>query len=507
MSYASPRTHLIGFALASMMSATPAAAATCDALAALAFPDATVTAAQLVPAGSGTGPTAGLPEHCRVAATLRPSPDSDIKIEVWLPVTGWNTKLLAVGNGGWNGNIDAGALATGLRRGYAVTATDTGHEGGGGPWMQRPEKVVDFGHRAVHEMTVKAKTVVSSFYGKQPSHSYFQGCSAGGRQAVMAAHRYPDDFDGIVAGAPAVDTTGRATFAVWITQQQQRAEGAYIPPDKYPAIHQAALQACDLLDGVADTVIENPRACTFDPKVLECKAGDSASCLTSAQVETARAMYKPLVNPRTGATIFPGLERGTELGWSTFGGPRPFALGTQMFQFMVFGNPAWDYKTLNFDTDMAKVAALEKGNINVLDPNLDRFAARGGKLIHYHGWADQQIPAGSSTRFFQSVATRAGSGAKLDGSYRMFMVPGMGHCGGGAGTTTFDMLTALEQWTEAGKAPASIPASRVANGQTERTRPLCPFPQVATYSGAGSTNDAANFTCKAPQSVPALTGR
>jgi feruloyl esterase len=479
-----------------VLGAAPADAASCDSLATLAFPDASITAAQVVPAGGGAAKD--LPEYCRVAATLRPSADSDIKVEVWLPTTGWNGKLLAVGNGGWNGTINGGALGDGLRRGYAVTATDQGHQGNGGPWMQRPEKLVDFGHRATHEMTVKAKSVTSSFYGKAPNRSYFQGCSAGGRQAIMEAHRYPDDFDGIVAGAPAVDTTGRAAFSMWIAQQQHRGEGTYIPAEKYPAIHKAALDACDALDGVTDRIIENPRACKFEPKVIECKAGDAATCLTAAQVETARTMYKPLTNPRTGAVIFPGLEPGSELGWATFGAPQPFPIGAQMFQFMVFNDPAWDYKTLNFDADWAKVVAIEKGNINVLQPNLDKFAARGGKLIQYHGWADQQIPSGSSTRFFNSLSAHAGGGAKLEPYYRMFMVPAMGHCGGGAGTTTFDMLTALEQWVEQGKAPNSISASRVVNGKTERTRPLCPYPQVAKWSGHGSSDDAANFSCKAP---------
>ena len=380
-------------------------AASCDSLATLAFPDASITAAQVVPAGSGA--TKDLPEYCRVTATLRPSSDSDIKIEVWLPASGWNGKLLAVGNGGWNGTIPNAALATGLRRGYAVTGTDNGHQGDGGPWMQSPEKLVDFGHRSVHEMAVKAKAVTSSFYGNAPRRSYFQGCSAGGRQGVMAAHRYPDDFEGIVAGAPAADTTGRAAFAVWIAQQQHKTEASYIPAEKYPAIHAAALDACDALDGVTDRIIENPRACKFDPKVLECKAGDAATCLTAVQVETARTMYKPLVHPRTGKVIFPGLEPGSELGWSTFGGPNPFGAGAQMYQFMVHNNPALDYKTVNFDEDWAKVVAIEKGNINVLEPNFDRFAARGGKLIQYHGWADQQIPSGSSTRFFASMESHS----------------------------------------------------------------------------------------------------
>ena len=474
----------------------PAAGASCDSLATLAFPDASITAAQVVPAGGGAAKD--LPEHCRVMATLRPSPDSDIKIEVWLPTAGWNGKLLAVGNGGWNGTISAANLGTGLRRGYAVTATDTGHQGNGGPWMQRPEKLIDFGHRAVHEMTVKAKAVTSSFYGNAPRRSYFQGCSAGGRQGIMEAQRYPDDFDGIVAGAPAVDTTGRAAFAISIAQQQHRTEASYIPAEKYPAIHAAVLDACDAKDGVTDRIIENPRACKFDPKVLECKAGDSPTCLTTEQVETARAMYKPLVHPRTGATIFPPLEPGSELGWATFGGPNPFGAGAEMYQYMVHNNPALDYKTVNFDEDWAKVVAIEKGNINVLQPDFDKFAARGGKLIHYHGWADQQIPTGSSTRFFAAMEAHTGGRAKFHDYYRMFMVPAMGHCNGGAGTTTFDMLSALEQWVEQGKAPDTIPAARVVNGKTERTRPLCPYPAVATWSGHGSPDDAANFSCKAP---------
>jgi feruloyl esterase len=472
-------------------------------LASLALPTATITAAQPVAAGAfspaggrGGQAFADLPAFCRVTATLAPSPDSDIKIEVWLPASGWNGKFLAVGNGGWNGNIDTGALAAGLRRGYAAASTDTGHAGGGGPWMQSPEKLVDFGYRAVHEMALKGKAITSAYYGNGARRSYFQGCSAGGRQGMKAAQRFPDDFDGIIAGAPAVNTTGRAAFAVWIGQQQHRDEASYIPATKYPAIHDAVLAACDAKDGVVDRVLENPRACTFDPQVLACKAGDDPTCLTPAQVATARTMYKPVVNPRTQKSIFPGLEYGSEMGWSTFGGPQPFPIGTQMFQFMVFKNPAWDYRTLNFDADMALVDRIEQRNINALDPDLSAFVKRGGKLIQYHGWADQQIPSGSSVEYYQSVVDRMGGASKIRGNYRMFMVPGMGHCGGGDGTSTFDMLTALEQWVEQGTAPDRIPASRVVDGRADRTRPLCPYPQAAVYTGKGSTDDAANFVCK-----------
>src|SRR6185295_10052717 len=247
----------------------------------------------------------------------------------------------------------------------------------------------------------------------------------------------------------------------------------------------------------------NPRACTFDPKVLECRStslaagnADEVSCLSPAQVETARAMYKPVVNSKSGKKIFPGLERGSEAGWTTFGSAQPFAIGQQMFQFMVFNNPNWDYKTLNFDGDWARVEAIEKGNINAMDPNLKPFFARGGKLIHYHGWADQQIPSGSSVDYYQTVLDTNGGVNKVKENYRMFMVPGMGHCGGGDGPASFDMLAALEQWVEKGKAPDSIPAAHMTNGQPDRTRILCPYPQVATYKGTGDSNDAANFVCK-----------
>ena len=323
-----------------------------------------------------------------MAATLKPTAESDIKIEVWLPApraegapgnTAWNGKFLAVGNGGWNGNIDRNALAGALRRGYAAASTDTGHEGGGGPWMASQEKLIDFGYRAVHEMTAKAKAIVNAYYGNAPRFSYFQGCSAGGRQGLKAAQKFPEDFDGIVAGAPALNTTGRAIFAVYAAQALRKDEGSYIPSTKYPAIHRAVLEACDAKDGVKDDVLENPRACTWDPKTIECKAGtDDASCLTPAQVVAARALYQPVKNTRTGKLIFSGLELGSEMGWSTFGGQQAFPVATQMFQQMIFKNPAWDYKTLNFDADMALVDSIEKGNINAMDrqpPAVPRRAA------------------------------------------------------------------------------------------------------------------------------------
>jgi feruloyl esterase len=494
------------------LAAPQAAAATCESLMSLKLPNATITMAQPVAAGAftapggrggaatnvqGPGPFADLPAFCRVAATLTPSPESDIRMELWLPASGWNGKFQAVGNGGWNGNIDINALAAGLRRGYATASTDTGHQGGGGPWMQNREKLVDYGHRAVHEMTAKSKAIVNEFYGAAPRFSYFNGCSAGGRQGLVAAQRYPDDFDGIVAGAPALNATGRAAFAVWIAQQVHKDEASFVPAAKFPAIHEAVLQACDALDGAVDRLVSDPKSCKFDPQVMACKAGeDSPSCLTPAQVASVGVMYQPLLNPRTKEQIFPGLAYGSELGWNTFAGQQPFGIATQMFQFMVFNDPQWDYKTLNFDSHMALVAKAEAGLINAQSTDLKRFFASGGRLIQYHGWSDPQIPAASSTEYYDRVLRAMGGVRGVAGNYRLFMVPGMAHCGGGTGTSSFDMLAALEQWVENGKAPDSIPAARLVNGKPDRTRPLCPYPQMATYRGTGSVDDAANFVCK-----------
>jgi feruloyl esterase len=493
-----------------LLSVVPLSAAPCESLASLKLPDTTITMAQSVAAGAfspgGGGRAAGgrgggaqftdLPAFCQVAATIKPTSDSDIKIEVWLPASNWNGKFEAVGNGGWNGNIDQNALAAGLRRGYATASTDTGHEGGGGPWMQNQNKLIDFGYRAVHEMSEKAKAIIAAFYGNNARLSYFNGCSAGGRQALKAAQKFPQDFDGIIGGAPALNTTGRAAYSVWVAQNDHKTEESYLPQNKFTLVHDAVLEACDAKDGVKDRVLENPRQCKFDPKVLQCTAGDAANCLSPAQVETTRMMYQPLVNPSTKKKIFPALELGSEMGWNTFGGQQPFGIGLQMYQYMLFNDPKWDYKTLNFDSDMAKVDKIEAGNINAMDPNLKAFFARGGKLIHYHGWADPQIPSGSSVDYYQSVLDTMDGIDKVKGNYRLFMVPGMGHCGGGDGPASFDMLAALEQWVEKGKAPDSIPAAHVTNGQPDRTRILCPYPQVASYKGTGDTNDAANFVCK-----------
>lgn len=496
-------TILLGAALAG---ATAAQTNSCENLSSMVLPHAAITMAQAVPAGelpqAGRGRGAAeplkVPAFCRVAATLKPSNDSEIKMELWLPASGWNGNFEGNGNGGWTGSISPATLAAGLEHGYAAAMSDLGHEGGSASFaLGHPEKLVDFGYRAAHEMTLASKAIVTKFYGKAPKYAYWNGCSAGGRSALMEAQRYPDDYDGIVAGSPGLNWTGRATQAVWIAQATHKDEASFIPPGKFALIHNAVLQACDAKDGVKDGVLEDPTRCNFDPKELECKDAEGPTCLTKAQVETARIIYTPYPNQSDKRNIFPGFERGSEMGWTTMAGPNPFGPGTDLFKYVVFQDPNWDYKTFDFATDVARTEKTDKGIMNAMNPDLRAFSGHGGKMIQYHGWADPQIAPESSVNYYKAVQETMGGASGVQNFYRLFMVPGMAHCGGGDGTSSFDMLTALEQWVEKGKVPEQVAASRVREGKVDRTRPLCPYPQVAQYKGSGSTDDASNFVCKA----------
>jgi feruloyl esterase len=342
-------------------------------------------------------------------------------------------------------------------------------------------------------MTIEAKAIVAAHYGTAPRVSYWNGCSTGGRQGLKEAQRYPTDYDGIIAGAPTNDQAHLAAYALSVARAAKDRARA-IPRDKFAVLHQAALDACDALDGVKDGVLEDPTRCRFDPSVLECHGEDTAACLTPAQVETARAIYAPLTNPRTGAEIFPGLERGSEQGWGFLAGGPAVAVAADHFKYIVFKNPSWNYETLDFDKDLAVADAAENAAINATDPNLLSYVERGGKLLMFHGWSDASVSPRSSTSYYTRVVSTLGAGRAAD-SIRLFMVPGMAHCGGGDGATSFDPLAALDQWVEQKRPPERIAASRLANGAVDRTRPLCPYPQVAEYAGTGSTDDIANFIC------------
>jgi feruloyl esterase len=502
---------------AAILSVSPSVAATnsCEGLASLALPNTTVTLATPVAAGALTlsGPTnqAGplalqevafkdLPAFCRVAITIKPTADSDIKVEVWMPAANWNGKFMAIGNGGWAGSVWYGVMGSPLTRGYATASTDTGHQGlpfDGSFALGHPEKLVDFGSRSVHEMTVKAKAIIAAYYGGAPKVSYWNGCSTGGRQGLMEAQRFPADFDGIVAGAAANNWTRLAAQSIWVAQGVDKDEASQIPASKYPMIHQAVLDACDALDGVKDGVIENPRRCKFDPKVIQCKGADAADCLTAAQVQSVQRIYTDAINPRTKQLVYPGLEPGTELAWQVLAGPKPNPISVNYFTYVVFKNKDWDYKTMNLDSDVALGEKVDHGTIEATDPNLKPFFAHGGKLLQYHGWADNQISPRNSVNYYESVLEAMGNPSNLSDSYRLFMIPGLSHCRGGEGVNSFDSISAMEEWVEKGKAPSQITGSRIVDGKVERTRTLCPYPQVATYLGSGRTNDAKNFACRA----------
>jgi feruloyl esterase len=477
------RTTMLAFAAASALAQTP-----CEKLRPLVLPNAAITAAEARPAA------ANIPAHCRVALVLTPSSDSHIEMEVWLPAKDWNGKFEAVGNGGWAGTIGFDAMAAALREGYATASSDTGHKSSETPGasfaLNHPEKLIDFGYRAVHEMTVKAKALISAHYGKDPRLSYWNSCSNGGRQGLMEAQRYPQDFDGIVAGAPAANWTGRSMGALWVAQIVHADDASYIPPAKYPLLHNAALQGCDALDGVVDGIIGDPQRCRFDPAVLRCNDADAPTCLTVPQVEAARKIYAR-------REFYAGLEAGSELGWATYGGPRPFAIGNDFARFVLFQDPNWDYRTMDVAREAANAARKDNGTTNALNPDLRPFLAHGGKLIQYHGWSDPQIPPMHSVQYYQSVLEAMGGRNAVQESYRLFMAPGMQHCGGGPGPNQFHAMGALERWRESGIAPDQIVAAHVTNNRVDMTRPLCPYPQVAKYTGTGSTNDAANFVCEA----------
>jgi len=505
------------FAASAVVCASFAAAAAvpCGNLTSLSLPHTSVTSAVQV-AASG-----GVPTYCLVEAHARPTSDSDVKILVGLPTaSNWNGKYLQSGNGGFAGSV---APPTGsVQLGYAGAATDDGHTASGfdASWaLNHPEKVVDFGYRALKETTNTAKAIIAAYYGASPRLSYFSGCSDGGREALQEAQRFASDWDGIIVGAPANFWTHHFTGFVF---NQQVLANTPIPPAKLPAIQAAALAQCDGSDGVVDGVVENPGSCRFDPGRMLCAGADNNGCLTQAQVTAVRAIMNGPHDPRTGELIFPGyvfnavndpnflglgawiFNGAPALGLST---PVQFVFGDQFFSYMVFGNPSWNFATLNFMTDVDLADAKVAGILNSTNPDLSRVEGRGAKMIMYHGWEDGAISPFNTINYYESVVATEGRGhgdaalRRTQDFFRLFMVPGMLHCGSGPGPNTFDSLGALETWVERGRAPDRIVATKYLNDDPTstvvRTRPLCPFPQIAVYKGHGSTDAASSFECRA----------
>jgi feruloyl esterase len=510
--------------------AAPLAAATCDSLAGLNLADAKITAASVVAAGTfglpaglpappfGAPSFKNLPAFCRVTGAIQPSSDSHIEFEVWLPATGWNGKIHAEGNGGFAGSINYTALADSVGSGYASSSTDTGHQGGAtdARWaLGHPEKIVDFGYRAVHETAEKSKAIVRAFYGEAARHSYFSSCSNGGRQALMEAQRFPADYDGIIAGAPAANFTHIMAAFTWNVMAAEVDPKDYIPANKYAAVEAAVLAVCDARDGVKDGLLEDPGKCDFKPATLLCNGPESAACLTQPQVSTLEKLY---AGPHysAGQQMYPGFEPGGQSGlggwglWISGGAPGKsleYAFATQAGANLIYQNAAWDFRNFNLDRDVKIADDAAGSRLNAVDPNLKALKNRGGKLILYHGWSDAALPPAATIDYYQNVASKMGKSQTAD-FVRLYMVPGMQHCGGGPGPDSFgdtpggphsdpahSMSAALEGWVEKGAAPNQIIAEKYAAGRAVRSRPLCPYPQVARYSGNGSIDDDANFTC------------
>jgi len=466
---------------------------------------------------------------CRVKGVA----PTQIRFEVWLPLDGWNGRLLAVGNGAMAGAVPFPAIQAGMEAGYATVGSNLGHEGpitDSSFSLGHPELLVDWGHRATHVMAEEAKKAIKAFYGKAQSFAYYAGCSGGGRQGMMEAQRYPADFDGILAGDPIMNFT-RLTMAgrLWaqLAMYRQAGGAGYIPATKIPAISTAVIGACDKLDGIADGIIRDPRACRFDPATIQCKASDGPDCLTAPQVAALRKIYAGAHDSK-GKPIFSGYSPGGELGpggWAQYlsgdgpykGGQWNYAKG--VLPVLLYSDPSWDITKIDYDKDPDRALALPilgeplHQVIDAWNPDLSAFVARGGRLIHYHGWSDPGVPPLNSIAYYERVIdqvaatqhiSREQALAKVQQNYRLFMGPGMQHCTGGPGPDRFDGLTPLQNWVEKKQAPDEIRAVHVSGGKVDLSRPLCPYPLVARWTGKGSTSDAANFVCR-PAPEPAKT--
>ncbi|WP_321472292.1 tannase/feruloyl esterase family alpha/beta hydrolase [uncultured Paludibaculum sp.] len=487
----------------------PVSASDCTDLLGLKTVAAEITLAEPVGGGAfsppGGAPIAGLPAFCRVAATLKPTADSYIRIEVWMPANGWNGRFLGTGNGGLAGRIIYPSLAAGVRSGYAVANTDMGTSTPPGSnaaaFIGHPEKWADWGYRATHEMTLVAKRIVHAFYGRSAQHAYFTGCSTGGEQALMEAQKYPADYDGIVAGGAANNRTRVHTSILWNFAVAQKEPASALSTAKLATLANAVLAACDGKDEVRDGWLDDPRRCEFDPASLECTGPDNDGCLTKAQVQTVRRIYEGPVNARTGEQIYPGTPRGSELGWAGFSTPRaapsaaPYA---PIFQW-VWG-AEWDWRKFDFDRDVATLDARLAKTVNATAPDLKQFRKMGHKLIAYHGWADSLVVPEEATKYLGSVISRERL-VDVSTFYRLFMVPGMAHCGGGSGPNSFDALGAVVDWVERGIPPEMMVATKYVEDNKAKgvavQRPICAYPLVAVYKGTGSTNDATSFVCAA----------
>jgi len=476
------------------------AATSCADLVNLKLPHVTISEAAMVSTGAA---------YCKVLGSAHPTLDSDIRFEVVIPEN-WNGRYLQIGNGGFAGVIPERAMLAPLGTGYAVAGTDDGHQdivNTDASWaLNHPEKVIDFGYRALKETTDAAKAIITANKGASPRYSYFQGCSDGGREALMEAQRYPNDFNGIVAGDPANHWTHLLAGAAWDYQALIATPESFLSLDKLKLVESEALKQC----GGQDGVIENPMACRFRPETLRCAGADAPTCLNDAQVTALRKLYDGPKNPRTGEQLIAGFSPGGEgedNGWgrwitgTTQDGKDAliYKFASNFFGDVVKGDPSYDLKRLNLDSDIAQADAKDGPIFNSYSPDLSAFRARGGKLIQYHGWADPAIPALDSVDYYRLVQKTMGPTGNF---YRLFLAPGMLHCGGGAGPNVLATLPAIREWVEQNKAPEFVLATKYNNNDVaagvQRTRPLCAFPGHAELMAKGDKTKAASFRCVEP---------
>ncbi len=509
-------------AIALVAQGVNARAEDCSGLAKLKLEATTITRAELVADGNvdaGGQAIKSLPAMCRVEGVIRPSSDSKIHFEVWLPESGWNGRFLGVGNGGFAGAIDYGEMAAYVKRGFATAGSDAGHKGELADATfayQHPEKVKDFGWRAVHVTRQRAREIVKAYYGKTETKAYFDSCSDGGREALMEAQRFPDDYDGILAGAPANAWSRLLAAGLGVTQTMLVDPRAWIPPRKLAAIQKAVLDRCDELDKVKDGVVADPTQCHFDPDVLLCKGEDSDTCLTAPQITSLKVLYAG-AKTKEGKTVFPGFTMGDETSWRQWvvgddpGGSAGAQYVRNDFRYLVTGDPTWNPLTADFAAMVKLSAEKTAADLDSTNPDLTKFAEHGGKLILYHGWNDPAISPWNTIDYYEDVRKTMGA-AKEDTFVRLYMIPGMEHCWGGPGASAFGqfgtetsagpkhgIFEALQGWVEKGVPNEEIVATKIdADGKTEFTRPLCAYPKVAKYKGAGDEKDAANFACMAP---------
>jgi hypothetical protein len=489
-------------------------AMTCAAVPGLSTAETTIISASVVPAADG------VPEHCRVSGLIAP----EVRFEVNLPAN-WNRRFYMNGNGGFAGETpESGSRpmirANALKQGFATVTTNTGHDAGNeslASFATNYAKRIDYAFRAVHVTANEAKKIVTAYYGRPPAYSYWDGCSTGGRQGLISAQRFPQDFDGIVAGAPVLNFVDTVTQSLW--NGLVLAETP-VPAAKLKLVSDAIYARCDAKDGLKDGVIDDPRRCDFDPArdVAQCPAGKADdNCLTAAESTAIKKIHagaqmngKPLMfgySVGSETVIVPADGKGSiQGGWDRWllapdeGKPLQYSFGDSFVRYFQSpkSDPAFDTTKFSFDKDMAKFADA-RALLNATDPDLSAFRAHGGKLLMYFGWADPALPPLMGIDYYEKAV--AANGPDTSQFFRLFMVPGMFHCRGGVGTDRLDALTAVINWVENGTAPASIVAAKVeaGSGKVVRTRPLCPYPQVARYSGKGSADDAANFFCKPPE--------